>query len=231
MPLKTGPAFVSLRDEQPVRLPKPPRVNEESHARILMPIDIKGGTWAGVNDSGIIVVLLNGGFVKHIPNPPYRKSRGLIARELLAAKNPLATWATIELYEIEPFSLVVLSSDKRLFHLVWDGNEKHLMELDVKQGHIFSSATLYPKDVSDKRAQAFQKWIDAEPAPSEKTIMHLFDSLVDAENGFFINRASGIRTISFSYISHAIEGYTYSYTDFLTNVQSTIEMSARNSVM
>ena len=52
--------------------------------KIIFPKDAKaGGTWFAAADTGVIAVLLNGAFKKHIAQPPYRKSRGLILLEIM----------------------------------------------------------------------------------------------------------------------------------------------------
>src|SRR5437773_862042 len=57
---------------------------------LLFPRDsAAGGTWIAVNESGAAAVLLNGGFVKHPYRPPYRKSRGLVFLDIIAAGDTL----------------------------------------------------------------------------------------------------------------------------------------------
>src|SRR5688572_4604888 len=56
---------------------------------IMFPKDADaGGTWMAVHENGNAIVLLNGGIIKHIPTPPYRKSRGLIVLDLISNEEP-----------------------------------------------------------------------------------------------------------------------------------------------
>ena len=60
---------------------------------MLLPTDTeKGGTWIGLHEKGHLLVLLNGGFEMHQRLERYRKSRGLIVKDLLDKEDPLKEW-------------------------------------------------------------------------------------------------------------------------------------------
>ena len=85
IPLKDHVLFSSNRDENPRRKPAlaPKAVQGKNH-ELLYPSDgAAGGSWIGINNSGNLIIVLNGGFIDHIRLPKYRKSRGLIMTELL----------------------------------------------------------------------------------------------------------------------------------------------------
>ena len=86
LPHPDGYTFWHGRDERTTRLPgEPPRRVLRGGLAALAPRDgDAGGTWISVHQNGNAIVLLNGGLVKHIPAPPYRKSRGLILLDLLS---------------------------------------------------------------------------------------------------------------------------------------------------
>ena len=102
------------RDEMIARSPAlAPEIYPVNNKHLLFPRDgLAGGSWIGVNETGTAAALLNGAFIKHIPHPPYRKSRGLIFLDLLSSDNIL-NW-TLRL-------IALLSS-----LLIWYSNEIHL---------------------------------------------------------------------------------------------------------
>src|SRR4051812_5816730 len=84
---KSKDSFIltSSRDEKPLRkIARPPSIHKRGKQLILFPKDPQGGgTWIAVSESGQTICLLNGAFDKHIPEPPYRKSRGIVALDAL----------------------------------------------------------------------------------------------------------------------------------------------------
>jgi hypothetical protein len=208
--------FGSLRDENPKR----PKANvpdgyETDNIAFLAPKDpVAGGTWMGVNNAGNVIVLLNGAFENHERKKYYRKSRGLIVTELLAAEMPVIEWNLCDMEGIEPFTLIVWS-DNNLFELVWDGVQRHRLLLDAAQPHIWSSSTLYGTDAKAKREELFQNWIVMNPPVSKLSLLNFFKSYKDDADGFIMNRDENIKTLSFSFIelSHNKEA-VMSYYDF-----------------
>ena len=59
----------------------------------------------------------------------YRKSRGLIALDLIASKDILKTWQITDLTDIEPFTIVFFNGNE-LYQLQWDEFEKSTQNLD-----------------------------------------------------------------------------------------------------
>ena len=193
--------FVSLRDEDPFRAKaNNPQIYEGENYRYLAPVDPKaGGTWAGINSYGNVMILLNGGFEKHKPAGQYRKSRGLIVKELLQSVYPVVEWSLMDMGGIEPYTLITWS-ENNLFQLVWDGHSKHRMILDTQQPAIWSSATLYTPEAKEKRSQLFDQWVHDQPFIDHKTVMKFFQSFKDYENGFLMHRSASLRTLSYSFI-------------------------------
>src|ERR1044071_9417826 len=71
--------------------------------KILFPKDgDAGGTWMAVHENGNAIVFLNGGFTSHTPQPPYRKSRGLILLDLIESTAAYNSFLAINLNNIEP---------------------------------------------------------------------------------------------------------------------------------
>lgn len=212
----------SLRDESPKR-PRAakPEISELNGVSFLSPKDpMAGGTWIGVNNTGNIIVLLNGGFENHQRKNYYRKSRGLIVSELLASEVPVVEWNLVDMEDIEPFTLIVWSNNN-LFQLVWDGRERYRIRLDETLPYIWSSSTLYNSDAKIKREELFQNWIAMNPPVSKLSLLNFFKSYNDDENGFMINRKEVTKTLSFSFIelSHS-KDVVMSYYDFSTYTYS-----------
>lgn len=214
-PTEKKKIFVSLRDESPIRAKaKPPALIGDNTNPILAPIDPKGnGTWAGINGNGNVIILLNGGFEKHLPGNTYSRSRGLIVTELLGETLPVLSWLMMNLNSIEPFTLIVYS-EGHLFQLIWDGHSKHKKILNPAIPHIFSSATLYDLPSKKIRQERFFHWIEEAQPAIATDFKDFFTQFQDPVNGFLINRDNKIKTLSFSFIEYeTYSGASYSYYD------------------
>lgn len=153
-----GFVLTSNRDEAVLRKTLPPEVYPEGDTKLLYPKDQEaGGSWIGMSERKRTICLLNGGFKKHVRNPPYRKSRGLVVRELLAASDFRETVEGYDFEGIEAFTAVIVDYSSRLqfLELVWDGNTKHLKELPLQSG-IWSSSLLYSEEEVAFRKQKFE---------------------------------------------------------------------------
>ncbi|MEC3965418.1 NRDE family protein [Flagellimonas halotolerans] len=189
--------ITSNRDEHVSRpLAMEPREETIGSVKVLFPKDAKaGGSWFALNENGSVAVLLNGGFVNHAPTGNYSKSRGLVLLDVISSKNPFDLLLTTELYHIEPFTLVLFTT--RLLEFRWDGHQKYFRPLDKTKNHIWSSATLYNDQVIEHRSNLFQKFMDdnLEVTAPEVIDFHS-NSHDDFENGFIIDRESGLKTFS-----------------------------------
>jgi uncharacterized protein with NRDE domain len=193
-----------------------PGYHQLQNKKILFPKDARaGGTWFAAADNGVIAVLLNGAFKKHITQPPYRKSRGLILLQIIEADEPLVFFKTISLDNIEPFT-VVLHQPGLLHELRWDGNDKHEKVLDFTGNYIWSSATLYSDEVIEHRKNLFQKFIHSAEGITAAAV-HDFHATNhgDAENGFVISRQTGIQTFSITQAVVQNDAINFSHTDLL----------------
>ena len=190
--------ITSNRDEhvsRPVSLK--PRAEYINGHKILYPQDPKGkGTWFAVNDIGGICVLLNGAFENHKRKERYTMSRGVILLNVISTANPIQTLQKIDLEDIEPFTLVLLVNNK-LFEFRWNEEEKFLKELNVNESYIWSSVTLYDKEIRSRREDLFSQFLTHKSTKNSSDILdfHLGDTN-DVENGFVINRKTGLKTFS-----------------------------------
>lgn len=193
--------FASLRDENPGRERASVPVYRQSNGiTFLAPVDpLGGGTWVGVNETGNLVVLLNGGFENHSKNTAYAKSRGLIVVDMLGSYQPINEWDLMNLENIEPFTLIVWA-EENLFRLVWDGQQKHKISLALDTAHIWSSATLYDTAARARREELFKEWVAEKEAVSKSSLIGFLKTHNDPENGFFINREERFKTLSYTFI-------------------------------
>ena len=198
IPTPEGCIITSNRDEKITReRALSPQEYLIDGKKIIFPKDPKaGGTWVAHSETKIIV-LLNGAREKHIPKPHYRKSRGLIVLDLMTAKKTIDYWGKIDLSDIEPFTIVLIENNK-LTQLQWNEVEKSTTEFDAKQFHIWSSSTLYSKEIRVQRKEWFQDFIKSKNAPTPEEILH-FHQFTESENkefGLQINRNDVLKTIS-----------------------------------
>ena len=199
IPSKQKIFLTSNRDEKHWRAAASfPEAYPAQTGKIIFPKDgDAGGTWFAVHENGNAVVFLNGGFVKHTPQPPYRKSRGLILLDVVDRESPLQAFQEIDLENIEPFTAVIWEKAK-LNECRWTGSEKHQSPLAEDVPHIWSSATLYDAEVVIKRRNWFQQWLEEHPHPSQEEILdfHQFTGDGDEHNDLVMNRDGKVFTVS-----------------------------------
>jgi len=198
IPTAEGCIITSNRDEKITReRALSPQEYLIDGKKIIFPKDLKaGGTWVAHNETKIIV-LLNGAQEKHFPKPNYRKSRGLIVLDLMTAEKTLDYWKTVDLSDIEPFTIVLVENNK-LTQLQWNETEKNTTGFDSTQFHIWSSSTLYSKEIREQRKVWFQDFIKRKNSPTPEEILH-FHQFTESENkefGLQINRNDVLKTIS-----------------------------------
>ncbi|GLU42522.1 NRDE family protein [Allomuricauda sp. NBRC 101325] len=200
-----GKYFITSNRDEHISRPLAHQPKEETigTVKVLFPKDPKaGGTWFALNENGAVGVLLNGAFVNHQMGGTYAKSRGLILLDIISSENPLAFLKEIELYRIEPFTLVLF--DSSLVEFRWDGNQKYFRGLDKTQNHIWASATLYSDEIIKHRAQLFEAFQENTTTIQASDVLDFHsNNHNDFENGFIIDRESGLKTFS---VTQAILG-------------------------
>ena len=200
--------------------------------KIIFPKDARaGGTWFAAADNGAVAVLLNGAFKKHIAKPPYRKSRGLILLEIIESDQPLLFFSELNLDNIEPFT-VVLYQPGLLHELRWDGTNKYQRQPDISGNHIWSSSTLYSDEIIEQRENLFQQFIQA-PSNITADRIHEFHAgnNGDDENGFVINRKTGMKTFSITQAIINNNAVNFLHTDLLQQKQYTQTMAIHQSAI
>ena len=215
--------ITSNRDEQVIRQAIEPKKYLVGNKNITFPKDPKaGGTWYAVDEFGNVLVLLNGAAEKHEWHPPYRKSRGIILLDILSAKVPSEMWNQIDLDNIEPFTLVLFQNHADLFQMRWDGNQKSTVVLNPDENHIWSSATLYPKEIREKREKWFAKFMDGRTSVSEDDLFqfHRYTKKDNSENGLVIDREGFLKTISITQTIINADAIVMKHFDLVDNITS-----------
>ena len=160
---KSNFVLTSNRDEAPNRVSLPPDVYDVGGVKMMFPKDkLAGGSWIGISEKKRVLCVLNGGFTRHSRKDKYRLSRGVVMKDLLTCDDIEKAVTNYELYDIEPFTLVIADwiEDLRFFELVWDGDNKHFQELPLAP-KIWSSSTLYNDKMKTERQQWFADFLDA----------------------------------------------------------------------
>ncbi|MFH1499665.1 MAG: NRDE family protein [Verrucomicrobiota bacterium] len=158
-PTPGGYGFLFNRDELNTRGPElPPVVAVGGGVARIAPRDAdSGGTWLGVNDHGIGVVLLNDYTVDWRPASP-TQSRGRLVSLVLGARTPAAAGrlvADFELGSTGAFHLIVLGRNAEAHVHHWNGERlDHFSGDGVDQ--FFSSSSYRPAEVIAGRRARYE---------------------------------------------------------------------------
>jgi len=213
--------ITSNRDENIKRsLALPPKLHQQGVFNIISPKDpLSLGTWIALKNGTSAMVLLNGAFLKHQQNPPYRKSRGEIFNNIFYNEDSIKAFVAIDLNNIEPFTLILWQQNS-LHQLQWDGSSKRIIEKDSEVAHIWSSCTLYTQDNISYRQQFFKRWLTQQTIFTKEVIskFHLHTNVDnEAEKNIRINRNNGMLTVSISYIEIDKGNANFFYSDLIEN--------------
>lgn len=204
LPYRSGFILTHNRDEAPTRSPKEISREKIGDDILLYPRDTKaGGAWIVAAGSGKTACLLNGAFIKHTHEPPYRQSRGLLLLDFFKWPEPDDFFNRYVLDGIEPFTFLFFQPGT-VCEFRWDGAQRYLKTLSATEPHFWCSPTLYPPEMQAKRENIFQNWLanntrpDASSNILPRTIyrLHLTGSLGDPENDYVMNRGNRVQTVS-----------------------------------
>jgi len=202
---------------------------------MLYPKDAEAnGSWIALKENGEAAVLLNGAFIKHHSQPPYRESRGVIFLDMLASTYPSYTFSKMNLRGIEPFTIILFERGS-LYQFKWDGSEKYCKQLPASRPHIWSSATLYDGLVIKKREQWFAAFLNRNSFPAQQDILnfHRFTGEGDSNNDLLMNRDGIYSTVSITSVL-LTDGRGYmKYLDLKNNrqVERKIEIISKSKVL
>jgi hypothetical protein len=204
IPNRSGFTLTHNRDEAPARSSVSIAQNNQNPDNLIVfPRDSKaGGTWFAMAESGKTVCLLNGAFVTHHHNPPYKRSRGLMVLDFFKYDNPGSFLSEYELEGMEPFTLI-FARPGVLTELRWDEHRRHIAQLPPDQPRFWCSSTLYPPEKQVLREQVFLDWLQksTRKTPRDITRLHLTGSVNDPANDFVMFRER-VRTVSITQVVH-----------------------------
>lgn len=151
------------RDELINRPAAFPAIYRENNALLYYPKDLqKGGTWMGISNKKRIMCLMNGAFGKYERKPVYRKSRGIVLKELLVLEDLAQAMLDYDFRNIEPFFSLVFDWENRIkiWEFVWDGGNRFMNPKDASQPAVWSSAMLYSKEQQQKKQNRFFEFLN-----------------------------------------------------------------------
>lgn len=190
-----------------------------------------GGTWIVMKENGDAAVLLNGAFICHTAEPPYRMSRGIVLLDIFSTERPSVTFTKIDLADIEPFTLVLLENNC-LYEFRWDGTEKYCRQLSINRSYIWSSATLYDGFIVKKREQWFASFLNNHPTPTQQDVInfHRFTGDGDKQNDLMMTRDGMYSTVSITSILLTKDRASMKYIDIKKENQSEVNIELLNSL-
>ncbi|TXB64844.1 NRDE family protein [Vicingus serpentipes] len=231
-PIENGYVLTSSRDEKKHRPTLPPQSYSINGEDLIFPKDEEaGGTWIVTDKSNRTVCLLNGAFENHIKQAHHTKSRGLIVLESFSFLNFPEFASKVELENVEPFTLLLIDNNSALnfTELRWDGIQKHICEIDVTVPKIWSSATLYSKEIRKQRENWFEQLlkINTKLTAQELLNFHLSKHDNGSINDLVMERENGLQTISVSQIIENKAKKQFYYKDLTAQEEHTILISEK----
>jgi len=233
IPVRDNFVITSNRDEKTIRKNAiRPGLSIYNGRKLFYPKDgDAGGTWIVMKENGDAAVLLNGAFICHTAEPPYRLSRGIILLDIISTERPSLTFTKIDLKDIEPFTLVILENNC-LYEFRWDGTEKYCKQLSINRGYIWSSFTLYDGFAVKKREQWFASFLNNYPTPTQQDVInfHRFTGDGDKQNDLMMTRDGMYRTVSITSILLTKDRASMKYLDIKKENKSEVNIELSNSL-
>lgn len=224
LPQQDGFFLTSNRDEKNTRKKALlPKTYNSKNKKFIFPKDADaGGTWIVLKENKDALCLLNGAFENFEDKGNYTTSRGKIVLDIADTENMLATFNNINLNTTAPFTLIMIL-DQSLIECRWDGAFKHLKQLDSKQAYIWSSATLYDKNMQGKREQWFKNWLMQKSSFNQAEVISFHKNTGEAniENDLVMNRDNKLFTVSVTSIDVKDDNAYMYYNDIINNDSTT----------
>lgn len=221
LPARGGFTLTHNRDEAPARsLFAIEQQQTVLGNTLLLPRDAKvGGTWIATARDGKTACLLNGAFVKHQHQPPYRRSRGLMLLDFFDTPKPADFFEGYELDGMEPFTFLFFHQGN-VVEFRWDGAQRYHKLLPGNEAHFWCSATLYPPEMQALREQVFRDWLSAQPAgrtpdPRAAIRLHLTGSVGDPAYDYVMQREGRVQTVSITQVLARKNSARMRYLDLL----------------
>lgn len=209
--------FTSNRDEAPKRSATEMVREDILGKEVLFPRDsLAKGTWIAIANSKQLVCILNGAFIKHKHQPPYKLSRGIMALEFFKYKNATDFFENFDFGGMEPFTMVIFD-DERLYELRWDEKETHVKKLDPSKTHLWASCTLYADEWQEKRKQWFADWKQKYSVVNQNNVLDFHRNAGEGNSRYDVvmNYKDIVRTTSITSIINTNEKMSLRYEDLL----------------
>lgn len=217
---KGGEDFIltSNIDEAVSRKTLPPAKYDVDGVQMIFPKDeLAGGTWIGSSEKDRLICLLNGAYEKHVRKPSYRKSRGLVVKELLASDDIVNQLKNYDLTSIEPFTLIVVdwNNGLSLHELVWDEKERVVTKLPLEP-KIWSSSTLYTNQMKAVRREWFERVFNGNESQDAILDFHENYGVGDKDIDLQIDRGA-LKTVSITSVKKDKDVVSFSYKDLIAS--------------
>lgn len=232
IPNSEGFILTSTRDEVIHRETFSPSFYQISGRNLIFPKDkISQGTWIASDGDQLSVCLLNGAWSNHQKQEGYRMSRGLIPLKAFDYPSFEIFSGEFDFYRIEPFTLIGVeesASKVNLMELRWDGEATSFRHLDVTTSHLWSSFTLYPPHVQEKRNRLFEKFQKTSDPISGEMIrqFHLQKDLQDPESSFNRHFTKGPKSVSLTQLVRNCASLDLNYLDLLTHTENHLSIKS-----
>lgn len=183
--------ITSNRDEQRSRKNSqiPAIINSGNRKSILARDAQAQGTWLLTDNFGRSAVLLNGAFTSHTSTPPYRESRGIILMNLFQEEQFKSAFLFYNLNNIEPFQVIYVDL-KNALQCVWDGEQKHVFQIDLSKPQVYFSPTLYERSQRDVKRKNFLSTFEKIDSITKAELFdfHTANKEENSDLNFFMNR-------------------------------------------
>jgi len=180
------------RDEARLRTEAGLKQQQLGNIQVLYPVDgLAGGTWFGLNDSGVVMALLNR---YQDPQIEGAETRGAIIPLALAKgdySDVLEHLNGSDFSRFNPFDLFVIGIDNS-DHFSWNGQQVTVTKRS-ENALLFSSSSLNTELVLDKRQARFEQWLKQQPeqiwhAPQILQQLHLYQDPLDPSDSVLMDR-------------------------------------------
>lgn len=164
-----GLRLATNRDESRLRATaEPPDLHERAGLRCVWPVDpMGGGTWVGVNETGLVAALLNRNDGSPRPTQPAARSRGEIVPLLLEQSDVSAAGQVVARLPAAAFlPFTIVATDRRqLVHATSDGGAVRVSQEEHGiRPLMFTSSGLGDALVEPPRRRLFNAWFGDDPS-------------------------------------------------------------------
>lgn len=224
--------ITSTRDEVVHRETFSPAFYEVAGRNLIFPKDKKSnGTWIASDGEQLSVCLLNGAWSNHQKQLNYKMSRGLVPLKVFEFSSFDAFVQGFDFGQIEPFTLIGVQEalgKAQLFELRWDGESTSFAQLNEAVPHLWSSYTLYPPYIQEKRNTLFKTFLKESNFYSAGKIrqFHLQKDTQDPESSMLRYHHSGPKSVSLTQLIRNCSALDLIYFDLLANTESHLSIKS-----